>query len=666
VSVYGEETFDYVLPWEQSGGRPTSCGPFKINVAYVQGAQRQSRIPPEYHSRLMSKLDLIGGVYIYRDGIRILPYGDADVDFLEIEKRRTKSARYYYFSYRRMFGVIRISREKNPSLEEKAGREGFQENKAFRQFRDILENFFVQLAADFFREGGERAEFWSKHRSLLERRDRARKEAEKRGRIERRKFGRELDGKFAKINRGDPLAEVDGVINSVENEIENLERKRQLDLFGIGLSRIEAKAFEYLRNIRIAYQLDRPMGVGLTPDLNRDWMVYSGELEALESEVFIPAENRVRELISDAAERMKTKVDRQHRIEQLVEGTTDSALSSVRSNINDTRVVLNNIGNKINKLLEGLYEEILDEAQRIKHEISELNIDGMKPSEIERFRRIKENEIIETELRINLVMEYIRAQLQEIDWVRVDGDYIISGAEMRAALEEELLALRKKSDADLQLTQLGMAIEIINHEFNQTIRSIRSDLQSMKKWADANPKLDDLYRSVRANFEHLDGYLNLLTPLHRRLYRSAVEIKGLSIYNFIDDLFRERLGDNKIQLEQTESFKEKSIVGYPSSFYPVFINLVDNSIYWLRDVRGPREIHFDADENGFIVWDTGPGIQTRDREAVFEMGFTRKPGGRGLGLYISREVLNREGFDLILDRASDDRGALFRIVPLAK
>ena len=46
----------------------------------------------------------MGGLYIYRDGIRVLPYGDTDYDWLDIELRRTKSARHYYFSHRKMFG----------------------------------------------------------------------------------------------------------------------------------------------------------------------------------------------------------------------------------------------------------------------------------------------------------------------------------------------------------------------------------------------------------------------------------------------------------------------------------------------------------------------------------------------------------------------------------
>ena len=39
------------------------------------------------------------GVYVYRDRIRILPYGNSDVDWLDIEERRTKGASYYFFSH---------------------------------------------------------------------------------------------------------------------------------------------------------------------------------------------------------------------------------------------------------------------------------------------------------------------------------------------------------------------------------------------------------------------------------------------------------------------------------------------------------------------------------------------------------------------------------------
>lgn len=48
-----------------------------------------------------------------------------------------------------MFGAIEIADREHSGLVEKAGREGFIENKAYRQLQANFKNFFVQLAADF-------------------------------------------------------------------------------------------------------------------------------------------------------------------------------------------------------------------------------------------------------------------------------------------------------------------------------------------------------------------------------------------------------------------------------------------------------------------------------------------------------------------------------------
>ena len=106
-------------------------------------------------------------------------------------------------------------------------------------------------------------------------------------------------------------------------------------------------------------------------------------------------------------------------------------------------------------------------------------------------------------------------------------------------------------------------------------------------------------------------------------------------------------------------------IGYPSSFYPVFVNLVDNAIFWLsqRNPTEERTIELDAAQGAFMINDSGPGIPRRDREAIFEYGFTRKPGGRGMGLAISRETLHRVGYDLTLAEPAANGGATFLISP---
>ena len=71
----------------------------------------------------------------------------------------------------------------------------------------------------------------------------------------------------------------------------------------------------------------------------------------------------------------------------------------------------------------------------------------------------------------------------------------------------------------------------------------------------------------------------------------------------------------------------------------------------------------DAENEDLIVRDNGPGVSSRDRENIFVMNFSRKPGGRGMGLHISRETLSRVGLQLTLEPSSRVAGAAFRISP---
>ncbi|MBK7919177.1 MAG: hypothetical protein IPJ94_23515 [Chloroflexi bacterium] len=74
VSVFGEKFENHVIPWPKGANKPVSCGPFRINVAYIPGLARESKLPPQEYTRIIRKLEMMGGLYIYQDDIRILPY----------------------------------------------------------------------------------------------------------------------------------------------------------------------------------------------------------------------------------------------------------------------------------------------------------------------------------------------------------------------------------------------------------------------------------------------------------------------------------------------------------------------------------------------------------------------------------------------------------------
>ena len=150
---------------------------------------------------MTTRLRQLGGLYVYMDGIRVQPYGRPDKDYLEIEERRTLGAGYYYFSYRRMFGAVSLSTERNAALKEKAGREGFTQGRAYSDFRGRLINLFEELAATFFRATSPQVEAYEKGRERLKREHALREERDKRARAGRRRLRSQLAIRGSDISR---------------------------------------------------------------------------------------------------------------------------------------------------------------------------------------------------------------------------------------------------------------------------------------------------------------------------------------------------------------------------------------------------------------------------------------------------------------------------------
>lgn len=663
ITVYNGKPIEHTIPWTKAAGKPVLCGPFRINVTYVHGNARESRLSPEEYAKLSVKLDRISGLYIYRDGIRVLPYGDSRFDFLRMEERRSKSASYYFFTYRRIFGAIEITREQNEKLIEKAGREGFQENKAYGQFKDILINFFIQIAADFFRESGDLAKIFLQQKAELDRLERARREGEKKRTAKRRSFAAELDTFFERVKDNAPQKGITELITVLENKLRSILNQNYPTPEEKAILDAEMAAKRELDKLRNTYKIQRPKDVGLTKQLQRDWNACTLEYEHLEKDIFLPTEQRIQDIVKQSLQDANIVPNqRRHLAAQLQEVIT-SAQKAAQQESKETKKALADLETRIVELTELAIGEVKSTANVIVAEFNRINFTTVSQEEGETLRRTMEQRMSEVVEQYRGLLEHVRTQLTQIDWSKDREGHLIGDADITAALEEEVLALRERVDVETELANLGRAIEIINHEFGNSIKTIRANLQRLKAWADTNPALQNLYNNIRTTFDHLDGYLTLFTPLHRRLYRKDIEISGADIAKYLQDLFGERMKRHQTTLISSNAFKDKTVTGYPSTFYPVFINLMDNAIFWLKDRPLPREIRLDADQNAFIVSDTGPGISVRDREAVFELGFSRKPGGTGQGLFIAREELKKEGFVLELDSPEPDRGATFRIYP---
>jgi C4-dicarboxylate-specific signal transduction histidine kinase len=129
-------------------------------------------------------------------------------------------------------------------------------------------------------------------------------------------------------------------------------------------------------------------------------------------------------------------------------------------------------------------------------------------------------------------------------------------------------------------------------------------------------------------------------------------------------VFEPELAREGIQVELPDTRTE--LTADPTELQEVLVNLIDNSVHWLGSVpKGQRRIAVgvkrveDAVELEFS--DSGPGVDPRYRDEIFEPYFSTKPDGIGLGLALSGEII-QEYYDGELDLMSTGRlpGATFR------
>ena len=647
VRIYEEQYPDHVIAWSGGHGKPTDCGPFRVVFGYVPGEQRVSTLPPEEWVRMRAKLMRIGGLYVYRNRIRVLPYGNSDVDWLGIEERRTRSASYYFFSYRLVFGAVQLTVAENSQLCEKAGREGFQQGKAYRQLQSILENIFLQLSADFFRKGAEGAEIFEKRKEELERKDKARKRREKLVSTKRKKLAADLNGFFEVTANGLPQTEISSLWEKVERRMETAAKVEDPDQAANMLLKAERDASRELSEIREKYKVKKPSGVGLSKLLQSSWEQYSIEANRLETEIFQPFTTKVSHTLGVLADEAKLLVDQRRRMRELLDELAERNQKNVKERATEVRKSAESASRAAIRTASDAINEFRQVVAEVEADFGGQDLSDRSEEELDKIRRKYESRIDSVGAKNSDVLTRVRDVLAGVSQ-NIEEGLDSSHLDMIEALEGDLLDFREEASDNAELLQLGLAIAIINHEFESSIRSIRGSLRELHQWARSNGELDALYRRIRSNFDHLDGHLNLFTPLQRRLYRSRIAITGSEIHHYVATLFEARLLRHSIKLEPSDQFLDSVVHAYPSTLYPVFVNIIDNACFWLKDFTGKREITLDADSSGYLISNTGPAIQERDAKTIFNKGFSRKPRGRGLGLYISITALQREDMDLQL------------------
>ncbi|WP_322418902.1 ATP-binding protein [Mesorhizobium huakuii] len=592
-------------------------GPFDLYIASMEFTAQNSTHSPSEFSFFSDLAKRYAGFMVFRDGLRVMPYGRPDNDFFEIDSRRSFHAGREFWNHRQMFGRLAISRRRNPNLKDKAGREGIVDNRAAKTLRELVSNILKQSARRYFGSDSEvRKELLPEIREsnakakATEARNRLRKSQRAQFRARLLKSNEQIPAFAASVQeyaRSLNLDTEDGLTEAQARLEEFRERQNSFRLPGApkNLGPLEAPYNVFRRNMAAVQSSVQTISEKVDAGLER--IIPNSPVAALEKKL---ARNA-----SQLRRRLQTWLKRSQELQrgefERIRGLADERAAAFEA---ETRPL-------VLKVSAGALGYI--EAVR--------TMDALKA------RHDQDNEEI-----FEPYIEALQSLTESIDLHHLAA----YGSDEVSDLSSEVERLNS-------LAQLGIAVEIVGHELQTYESYIGSGLRNLP---------EDIRQGVAAKdiefgYQGLSDQLRFLSPLRLAGERIQRWITGDEIFSYVEEFFRISLKTNRITFRCTPAFSKFRIFEDRARILAVFINLVNNSIYWLSTkIIGDREIVLATHGTSVFISDSGPGVPDEDVSSLFSLFFTRKlRGGRGVGLYLCRSNLAAGGHRIHYEHRPENR-----------
>lgn len=241
--------------------------------------------------------------------------------------------------------------------------------------------------------------------------------------------------------------------------------------------------------------------------------------------------------------------------------------------------------------------------------------------------------------------------------------------EDRKRAEEALLDSQDKLAQVTRMQAMGELAAAIAHEVNQPLTAIVTNANfSLRQLRGSSPNLAELRTAITeivGDGARASAVITRIRSLLRKQTPGRVQLDINEIIREVISLLRNELTRNRVYLGTELSAQLPRVQGDPVQLQQVLINLIMNAVEAMRISREePRRLSIRSTRNadGVLVQvqDSGPGIESEHAERIFEPFFTTKAEGTGMGLAISRSIIESHGGQLSL--VSDSQGAVFQFL----
>jgi len=203
-----------------------------------------------------------------------------------------------------------------------------------------------------------------------------------------------------------------------------------------------------------------------------------------------------------------------------------------------------------------------------------------------------------------------------------------------------------------RVTTMGELTASLAHEISQPISgAITNANVCLRKLGSDKPDLDEVRAGITRFARDAQRAADIIARIRAQFEKGAPNQQMVDVNELIPEtiaLLRDQAMRYNISLRTELAADLPQIVGDRVLLQQVMMNLIVNSIDAIKEVDGKREmvIRSQRAENEQIlvsVSDTGPGFAPQLAEQIFDPFFTTKPHGTGMGLRISRSIIESHG-----------------------
>lgn len=334
----------------------------------------------------------------------------------------------------------------------------------------------------------------------------------------------------------------------------------------------------------------------------------------------------------------------------------------------------------IRKVIQNKTENIKEQQSEIKNFQVELTSKSLESisiitnvaNNIENgiFLDHNKNELSRTLLELERLLQEAQSYIPKLDQQLEELNQLNQFAEV---IENRFITINEQMSDIFETASLGLVAESLSHEiYNVTDRMLLRTKQVQEKISSDNIPLLAYTEYIKTTALGLKKQISYIDPALKYVKDQKQTINLNAFFKEFIESNNERQISSKICMKLIESNNSDLVIYYnKGKLIQIFDNLVNNSIYWLCQ-NNPllKEIYINLDNNyNIIVWDTARGIDPSVENILFEpfistkYDTTTKTKGRGLGLYIIKQLLQYDNcsIELLSDKNEYNRFYKFKI-----